>query len=147
MWVLRQSENSYTWEEKFTLEAGRDNELLPQPDPILNLQPRYPVVQAMGCFINKNELVMRRWTRTSHCNEHIHRESGHIHREYFLYNAENGFQQQIQAPEERTGEAFLQRINILTESLVLLTETSMPPIPLIGVACFPCSYTKNVLHM
>ncbi|KAK1391409.1 hypothetical protein POM88_010465 [Heracleum sosnowskyi] len=139
MWVLRQSENSYTWEKKFTLEAGRNYEVLPQPVPGLRGfygQSCYPAVQAMGGFINKNELVMRRWTRTSDCQ-------GYIHREYLLYNAENGFQQQIQAPEEETGEAFLQRINILTESLVLLTETTMPPIPSLEVARSACFYNKT----
>lgn len=120
--------------KKFTLEARRNNELLPETFPEICGPPNYPAVQAMGGFINNNELVMRRWT-----NQY----KGYILREYFLYNAENGYQEQIQTPEERTGKAFLQRINILTESLVLLSETSMPPIPSLKEGRSACYYNKN----
>lgn len=121
MWVLRRSKNSYTWDEKFNLEAGRNIELLPQPDPVFYQLANYPAVQAMGGFLDDNDLVMRRWT------SHYYR---YISCEYFLYNVENGFEQQFQTPEKRSGGvAFLQRIYMLTESLVLLTETTMPPIP------------------
>lgn len=132
MWVLRRSENSYTWEEKFNLEAGRNNEVLLQPDPVFYQLANYPAVQAIGSFLDNNDLVMRRWTRHYYC--------GYVSREYFLYNVENGSEQQFQTPEERTGEkAFLQRIYILTESLVLLTESTMPPIPSHDMARFSCS--------
>lgn len=66
----------------------------------------------MGGFMNSNEIVIRMYT-----------ECRFAYREYFLYNVENGYQQQFRLiPEGQAHEEFLRRINMTTESL-LLTET------------------------
>ncbi|KAL1822091.1 hypothetical protein ACET3Z_008869 [Daucus carota] len=114
MWVLRQSDKSYIWEKKFDVKREENDEMITYLPPVV-----YPSVQAMGGFVKKNEIVMRRWNTFKLGN--------FIDRDYFLYNIETGIEKQFQGPHERARGGFLQRINILTESLVLLTETTMPP--------------------
>ncbi|KAK1354308.1 hypothetical protein POM88_047564 [Heracleum sosnowskyi] len=106
MMVLIHDDNSYFWETKFIIKAGD------------NIQ-----FQAMSGFMNSNELVIRK--RHQHREYFLYRDD---HREYFLYNVENGFQQQFRlTPEAQAHEKYLRRINITTESLLLLSETTMPP--------------------
>ncbi|WOG90653.1 hypothetical protein DCAR_0309897 [Daucus carota subsp. sativus] len=88
MWVLKQSDNSNIWEKKFDIRGGGINK---------HRWILYPVVQAMGGFVNNNELVMRKWK--------IYGDK-YLHREYFLFNVETGFQKQISRPREQARGEF-----------------------------------------
>ena len=102
MWVLKQSDNSYLWEKKFDMKVEGNVEAR----RIFN-----PAVKAIGGFFNNNELVMRKWKIDCYQKRH---------HEYFLFNIETGLQKQFPGPRGQAA-GFIRRINILTESLVLLT--------------------------
>ncbi|XP_074354480.1 uncharacterized protein LOC141693318 [Apium graveolens] len=103
MMVLKQIDDSYYWEKRFSYIQRKNSR----------------GCQAMGGFINGSELVIRSWDWVT---------SGYQRYEYSLLNVENGTQQLFEISSEgQADEVFLRGINIVTESLVLLNETTMPP--------------------
>ncbi|XP_074378819.1 putative F-box protein At3g16210 [Apium graveolens] len=103
IWVLRVSHNSVLWDKKDVFE--------------LTMEYQYGF-RAMG-FMNNDKLVLKRSNHGSSLGS-----------KYFLYNVENGFSQPFLTPEKVDVSGHnndcLGRIYELTESLVLLDETSTP---------------------